>query len=575
MKVILAESAGFCMGVRRAVDMTLEAASNLGPGQKLVTYGEIIHNPQVVELLRSKGVEAVHDEDAAAGCIVTIRSHGIPPQERARLEEKGESVIDATCPHVLRIHKIIDAAVKSGREAIIFGDRGHSEVVALKAVGGDHAHVVENVGEFEKLPSFEKVSLVAQTTQEVEKYEKIIDSANGRYEDLEIHKTICLATRKRQEEAATLSREVDAVVVVGGRKSANTNRLAEIAAESGRPVFHVEEPSELAVEELGRFKIVGVTAGASTPNWMITAVIDRLHEISAVSSPGALRFFYGAAAFLRDSSIYVSLGAAFLAYASCLLQEISPKIEYLAAAFMYIFFAHNFGRYIRQVELSRLVKGVGRRTRFSARAMIPASIAAMAGVLALSIFEGPWAFVVAALAIGTTLIYVIAILPSRSRIRKLLGLPGSKDLGISVGWAAMVVLFPFVAEGGEFTPIFMAAFAACMVLVFTRSTLLEVRNTQHDMMVGKETVPVALGIGATRVLLVALNTLLCLGLGVLWFQGSVNDYGLAVLITGLYAYVYLWLYHKRIVSREYLCEFVVDGKFYLAGLAALVISYLQ
>ena len=280
MKVKVARTAGFCMGVRRALNLALDAARDCPP--PISTLGPLIHNPQVVSLLASRGV--VSSDAVPERGTVVIRSHGIPPQTRALLEERGLEVIDATCPRVARVHGIVSAHRAKGYLIVVLGDRDHAEVLGIMGAAEGGARLVSGPEEIAALPEAGKVCLVAQTTSERERFRRTAAALRQRYpqlggDELAIADTICDSTRDRQEAARALAREVEAVVVVGGKDSANTRRLVEVAREMGAPAFLAETEADLDPRELGRFRLVGLTAGASTPNWMIRRVYDELRRM--------------------------------------------------------------------------------------------------------------------------------------------------------------------------------------------------------------------------------------------------------------------------------------------------------
>lgn len=281
MRVILAKTAGFCMGVRRAVDLALAEADK--HSETIFTYGPLIHNPQVLESLRSKGVDIIEQPpgtDSVKRGTVIIRAHGVPPQDMQQLGEAGfDNIIDGTCPHVGRVQKIIDQATRQGHDVIIVGDADHPEVVGLLGHSSGRGHVVNSPQAVKALPELHHPVLVAQTTQDEAVFDAVEEAVRGRYIDAEIHTTICAATHRRQEEARRLAERVDAMVVVGGRNSGNTARLAHIAAASGKPAVWVETPEELDLSQFAGLEVVGVTAGASTPNWLIEKVVEELESL--------------------------------------------------------------------------------------------------------------------------------------------------------------------------------------------------------------------------------------------------------------------------------------------------------
>ncbi|HCC54694.1 MAG TPA: 4-hydroxy-3-methylbut-2-enyl diphosphate reductase [Desulfobulbaceae bacterium] len=278
MDVVLAKNAGFCMGVRRAVETTL------GMVQKgetaIATFGPLIHNPQVLKLLEEQGVQILTEIPAQATGTIIIRAHGIPPEEKKNLEATGAIIEDATCPRVLKVQAIIDRYKKEGFATVIIGDREHAEVEGLMGYAADTGQVVNNEADVASLRLDGPYIIVSQTTQDEYLFERLKEAILQRYPGGEVFNTICDSTHKRQEEVRQLCQEVEALIVVGGRTSANTKRLGEIAESLGCPVFMVESEMDLVRPALERYGRVGVTAGASTPNWVISRIVEVLANMT-------------------------------------------------------------------------------------------------------------------------------------------------------------------------------------------------------------------------------------------------------------------------------------------------------
>jgi len=282
MKVELARTAGFCMGVTRAMEMALEAArSGVRP---LYTLGPLIHNRQAVELLQAEGILTVESpEEVPAGAGVIIRAHGVRPEVRKVLEGRGARIIDATCPHVVASQRRIAEQSAAGASVIIVGDRDHAEIRGLVGHARGPVAVVSTLEDLEKVDLPPPLCIIAQTTFSESTYAAMVEEARRRFPGITVFESICSSTEDRQREVRELAGRVDAVVVVGGRHSANTLRLAEVARASGRPVVHVESAAELDVSGFSGARIVGVTAGASTPSWVIGEVVDKLRAADGAS----------------------------------------------------------------------------------------------------------------------------------------------------------------------------------------------------------------------------------------------------------------------------------------------------
>ena len=278
MRVVRARNAGACYGVQRALDMALAAVEGGGAAS---TLGPLIHNPQVVADLAARGVRAVeHVEDVHAGSIV-IRSHGVTPAVRRAAATRGLPVVDATCPHVARAQKAAAQLGKRLGRVVVVGEAGHPEVEGLVACAREAGAEVFVAACPADLPAClrEPVGVVVQTTQTRAALDAVEAALRARGVNPEVKNTICSATSQRQEAAAELAGEVDAIVVVGGRNSSNTTRLADICAASCPRTYHIESPDEVDPAWFAGCESVGVTAGASTPEAHIAAVVARLEAL--------------------------------------------------------------------------------------------------------------------------------------------------------------------------------------------------------------------------------------------------------------------------------------------------------
>jgi (E)-4-hydroxy-3-methyl-but-2-enyl pyrophosphate reductase len=273
MRVVVADQAGVCFGVKRALDLVTEESEK---GEPLATLGPLIHNPQVVEKLERQGVRVVRDVNDAEGAIV-MPSHGVPREIVTAAEAAGLRVIDATCPFVAKVHERVRALAAEGYLVVVVGDAGHSEVKAIVSAAGDGAVVISSRDQIDGFDwSGRKVGIVSQTTQTPERFGEIVGLIAARAKEVVAYNTICYATHDRQTAARDLAPQVEAMFVVGGRNSANTNRLTEICQQAGVPTYHIETADEIGPAWVTGMTTVGLTAGASTPEWIIEEVKSRL-----------------------------------------------------------------------------------------------------------------------------------------------------------------------------------------------------------------------------------------------------------------------------------------------------------
>ena len=275
MKVIVAKSAGFCFGVRRAVDKVYEQIGKTG--KPIYTYGPIIHNEEVVNDLKEKGVEVLHSREeleAVRYCVVVIRSHGVGRDIYELLDRDGIEVVDATCPYVKKIHKIVEEQCADGRQVIIVGNEKHPEVQGIKGWGDERTKVIESAEDFEALglPEGSRLCLVSQTTFNYNKFQYLVEKIPKKRYDIVVVNTICNATQERQVEAMRIASQVDLMLVIGGKNSSNTQKLYEICRKECKNTCYIQTLGDLNPECIRSVRSVGITAGASTPNNIIEEV---------------------------------------------------------------------------------------------------------------------------------------------------------------------------------------------------------------------------------------------------------------------------------------------------------------
>lgn len=280
MEVLLANEYGFCFGVERAVEMTEKA---LQQGATVRTLGPLIHNTQEIYRLTREGVTAVEaPEETDKSVTAVIRAHGVTPEVQRGLTERAAQVIDATCPFVTRVQRLASRAAAQGRHVVVVGNPDHPEMIGVKGYAPDHAFVVRDASEVEGLPALHAPLVVSQTTLKLKTFLETAEAVRAKADkEPEVVNTICSATRDRQDAARALAGEVDAFYVIGSKHSSNSMKLLAVCKEQCERSFLIETQDEINEADLGDVKRVGVTAGASTPNWLIEQVVGRLREIGS------------------------------------------------------------------------------------------------------------------------------------------------------------------------------------------------------------------------------------------------------------------------------------------------------
>lgn len=276
MEVILAKEFGFCFGVRRAIGLAEEA---LKSGKRVASLGPIIHNPLEVSRLESMGLRVIEDiNELKEGESVLIRSHGVPLNIITELKGKNIDIIDATCPLVARAQRMVEFLSSEGYKVIVAGEKGHPEVKGLVSYGKNNVFVVSSLEEVPDL-SKDKIGIVGQTTFSIERFREIVGEIVSKSWEVRIFNTLCDASRKRQLAVEELVDRTDVIIVIGGKNSANTRRLVDIALSKGASVYHIESWDEVLPEWFIGKDRIGITAGASTPDWVIDRVLEKIKSL--------------------------------------------------------------------------------------------------------------------------------------------------------------------------------------------------------------------------------------------------------------------------------------------------------
>tara|TARA_B100000315_G_scaffold122793_1_gene112733 strand:- start:22705 stop:24447 length:1743 start_codon:yes stop_codon:yes gene_type:complete len=571
LEVKLAKTAGFCWGVKRAMDIVMDVSEKVKG--TLYTYGPLIHNPQVIEMLESKNIIVLKDFKNADSDNLVIRTHGVTPAKRREIKKKGFNINDATCPLVMKVQSIIKRHARKGHSTIIVGDKDHAEVEGLLGFTEGRGSVIENESEVEGLPPIEKVCVVAQTTFDKILYENITKGILKRFPNALIFKTTCDTTDQRQTEVINLAKTVDAMIVVGGKNSANTARLAQISKASGVPTFFIETEKEIDERQLNGFQTVGVTAGASTPTWMISRVMEKVESIKKRELSRVSQFSLFLGKFLIFSNLYVAIGGGVLTYSICQLQHLTPKFSYAFVAFSYFLSMYMLNNFTDReaLEHNNPTKNIFyEKYKFSFLTLgILSSLVALAVSFELGTL--PFTAVFASTLLG--IFYSVKIIPRDigfNRYWRLKDIPASKDIFIALAWATITVLVPFLSQEsiGSFSAT-SVAFLFVFSLVYARSLLFDIRDIQGDQLIGRETIPIIIGKEKTKLYLGVVLIMTAVGLSISGWLSWTSSLSFFLLASIGYCVFYLYLYHKRIISQGVSCDAVVDGQFYVTGLITL------
>ncbi len=576
MKVKLATTAGFCMGVRRAMELVLAEANR--SEDPIYTFGPLIHNIQVLDLLKKKGVRSVEVVDNIDHGNVVIRAHGIPPQQRQILKESPLRIIDGTCPRVARVQAIIRYNSKKGMAAVIVGDREHPEVIGLQGYSEGPVYVINSVEDIKSLPDDLPIFVVAQTTQDEQVYEEIALEILKRFPGTQVFETICDATHHRQNEVRSLATQVDGMIVVGGYHSGNTRRLVQISQAAGLPTFHIETEKDLEPHRLSGMGTVGVTAGASTPSWMIKNVVKKIEDIQSSRENRLMPRIRKISKFFLLSNLVVGAGAASLSYASLALSGKTPGASYPAMTFLYIFAMHVLNRFL---DKGASVYNDPERAAFYRKHHLLLSLSGLCAiVLALFLAYAMGKMVFFSLAAFSVLgmVYSVPLIPSALQkyypYTKIKDIPGSKTLSESLAWVAVIAVLPALGTNPFNWSLVLSSSSMVFLLSYARSGLFDILQLQGDLIVGKETLPITLGLKKTSKIIQCALLLsgLILVIGPLFHWMIPLSYLLLLCVLGLY--LCLSAYEKQWIYPGLTFEALLECNFLLAGALALLWVYL-
>jgi 4-hydroxy-3-methylbut-2-enyl diphosphate reductase len=509
---------GYCFGVRRAMDLAFSLLER-SPGP-VYSHGPMIHNRQAMEILGRKGLGAWPEDPGAlegldrSKITVIIRAHGLAPAAEAALRETGVALADATCPRVAEVQRLVAQEAAAGADVIIWGAAGHPEVEGLMGYAAGRGRVLSGPEAVAGLGELGAVTLVAQTTQNLDLWPEVEAAVRARFPAVKAVNTICQATVNRQSEARRLAEECEALVVVGDRHSGNTRRLFEIGRAKGLRTVSVEGPEEIGPELVEGVASVGLVAGASTPHWQSRLVQQRLMALGRASQNSPLAFALRLLRALVLSNIHVGLGSGCLGWA-------------LARGMGYELPGHLFGLFFFFTQAMHLMNGyldlnVARYNDLDRADFLlkyrPFLLALGLGSMLLSLTSAWLAGrpVLGFILMLSVLAYLYAV-PwpmsplGRWGVRRLKDVPLSKSLCTALGWASLLTVPPFLAEprllalGARDLELAGWAYAFVFFQVFSRSLRVDFQDSLGDRIFGRRTVVTILGWRlATRVLLASL-----------------------------------------------------------------------
>ena len=566
MKVVIAKTAGFCKGVRCAIEVTMDAIQRRQKGEDICTFGPLIHNSQVLSMLAKKGVVEESRIERCGGKKVVIRAHGIPPYSRQRLHEQGAVLLDATCKRVAKVHAAIKRHARRGYNTIIVGDADHAEVIGLLGYTENRGAVINRPEQVEEFPSqWDKVLLVAQTTQNEEVFREIEAAFLKKYPNGIVKNTICDSTQERQAEVRQMCSRVEAMVIVGGLNSGNTLRLAEVARDCRIPTFHVETEAELDPQVMAGYSCVGVSAGASTPNWIIRDVVDFLEEVR----PGGGRKLKWKRLIesLSYGNFYIALATALLAQIAAALTNMAGDAAFSVMAAAYAFAMHSLNVYLDQDSIE--LNDPGRAAFYMKwQPVFMASSALSLGIaLALAYRIGFPNFLAMLVLILLGVVYGVKLfLPKDWERFAIKDIPTSKTFLVPMAWASVCVL-PYFA--GVHPGRVAYAGWAIFLLSLVRTMMTDLLEIQGDRLVGKETLVVLAGEKSTVMFVVGVLIALVLTAVCGPAVGVSTGFSYFLIVPAVIYGFFLKIGFKKKLREDPLYEVLIEIVLILAGLCAI------
>ena len=567
--ITVASTAGFCPGVKSAIDKALELAKHTK--KPIYTLGPLIHNRQVIETLNEKNIRSVNDvsDIKEKDAILVIRAHGIPPALEETIRRLPLEVVDATCPLVKRVHAAIAEQAEKGCDTIIVGDKDHAEVVGLMGYTRGRGRVISGPAEAAALPRLGKANIVAQTTQEEGIFLAAVEAVREKTGELIVSNTICKPTKDRQRETTELAKKSDLVIVVGGKNSANTARLFQICQRLAGAAAHIENEDELAPGMLKGKLSIFITAGASTPTWMIEKVLSRVRELTGAGSGSLKQRLAFAWDLLIASGAYTAVSAAALTYVCMKLEGAPVSKKFLLMSGLFVLSLHMSNRAGEKgasaPDRAKRLLFIRFKSRTKLAALLSGALAVLiSGTLGLQVLL-PAAFFWAA-----GLMYPYKLPPG---FKDFASFPASKDIVTALGWAFVCAYAPGLWHGTILYKATHLAVTFAVLLVFIRSVMFGISHAHSDMIVGKENYYKAAGPGLTYLTLAAmfvfLETVLVLLMNMGWRPKLAS-----ALFSGLFYYPALMLFFRfRKIPKRVTSETLIDSQFLLLALLTLLSGY--
>lgn len=562
MKIEISSHSGFCMGVRSAV-LKIVKELNTSP-EDIYVHGPIIHNPQTTSILEKRGLRAVGDDASLSGKSVAIRTHGIPRDKLTKIRNESKRVINLTCPRVAKVQAIIKKHSRDGSFTIITGDEDHAEVIGLKSYAHGDVVVISDAHNIPPIPPAPRYIAVSQTTFDRELFNAIISRLREILKDrLLVFDTICDSTKDRQLDVATaIDRGIDVLVVVGGRNSANTRRLADLGRERGVRTFHVETADELPFDDFNKDDHVFITAGASTPGWIINNVLEKLFSIQYSHRGCIIAGLKKFVEFTVRTNLLSSIAAFFITSFTSFYFRGDFNFPLPLAATLYLFSMYSFNNCLTAAQLR---ESNPYKYHLYNKNRVAFLITAALSALSAFVLVFPFGTIIRGIYIASTALGIVYATKFFQDMIKKTGVDllskayNSKTLVTSFGWVIVCALVPLIAEKAP-SYAYPAMLFFVFGFIFLRNIILDLIGLQGDLILGRETLPILIGLKPAVRIAKAMGVVSC---AIFMIISGISGKAAAILPAISYIYYLALIY--RIYKLEYLAalkyEFLTDINF--------------
>ncbi len=569
MKIEMAANSGFCMGVRNAILKIVDELNS--SDDKIYVYGPLIHNPQTIDVLKNRGLITINSLHEIKGKQIAIRTHGIPLDENREIKKQASRIINLTCSRVARVQSYIKKYSSEGYFTIIIGDRDHAEVIGLKSYASAGVYVVSEPGDIKNIPAAKKYLIVSQTTHERNQFNQFVNLIQKKYNNVKVIDTICDSTRLRQDDVrAGIARGIDTLVVVGGKNSANTTRLAKIGIDNGIKTFHIETDEELIADEFKGAKHVLVTAGASTPGWIINNVLEKLYMIKNSSSNPIVKALKSYFEFFVRSNIISSISSFLMVIIAQKYAGLEQDMRYglIAALFIYVMYTVN-----NYLDREFLIKSNSYKykiyEKYGLHMLIAAIISFIVSIYLCSTISLTMMYLF-------LVPYLLGIFYSTPYFKLLIKALGSElikkiyntKIVTAFGWLVALILLPYFEHNVDMIT-YISMGSLFFTFVFLRQFIIDLVAFQGDLILGRDTLATSLGVKFAVYTAYAI-----LFSGILTFTAITIFIGKYSFLPFILTLIYYLILLKKIEKIDYLIslryEFFIDANYLLIAILMLL-----